>query len=192
MLREFLDKCNKQIEDMQTLELKHKSEHDMMSEALVRAEHEITDLRQEMQSVRDDAAASAARAAAMLAASADRPAPKLEAGVKERPQPNSPMQHQMPPGNSRAMRAMVHTQPQPRRSPQEPPRVVMTRNMPLHEQQPAAVAQSGRTGMPLQTGNVEPVPFGVVARAWEMGPDTFGQEAAYAGDSSSHVIGEAM
>jgi hypothetical protein len=180
MLRELLEKCNKQIEDMQTLELQQKSDSEMTSGALVRAEREIMDLKQEMLCVRDEAAASTARAAAILAASADRPAPKVEAGVKERPQPSFPMTHQVPPGTNQARRTMVHTLP----------RFVLA--MPLHERQSLAVSQSGPTRMPLPIEHVDPVAYGIVARGLDMGLDTPGQEEAYASDSSSHVIGEAM
>jgi len=221
MLRELLEKCNTQLEDMQTHEGMQKSDREMMSQALVRAEQEILDLKRELQAVRADAAASTARAAAMLANSSESHTRKADIGLKVSLPRSSPVQPQMLP-NSMPMTSGVDSQPifvvqaqhspSPRTSQHQSPRVVpaVTRNVPPRMPHSSAMPHPGalpRTTLPSVprgaahtngkrsqgvTVEWEPQRFGVTARTGEREAGRFGLESHASDVLSPHVIGEAM
>ena len=221
MLRELLEKCNTQLEDMQTHEGMQKSDREMMSQALVRAEQEILDLKKELQAVRADAAASTARAVAMLANSVESHTRKADIGLKISPPRSSPAQPQMlqnsmpltSGGDSQPM-FVVQAQhsPSPRTLQHQSPRVVpaVTRNMPPsmpHSptmSHPGTLPRTTLPSVPLGAAHTngrrsqgvkvewEPQRFGVMARTGEEEAGRSGLGSNASDVLSPHVIGEAM
>ena len=216
MLRELLEKCNTQLEDMQAHDSKQNSDRKMMSQALIQAEQEILALKKELETLRADSATFNAESAALLANSAESQVRRTEVGVQANMPPSSPVSFHRPrnvPMSSQAdsqtkfMVVQAHPSPSPRSSQHQSPRVVpaVTKNMSQHMPHPSSIAHTGAPpGLTLPIKSLgaahldrtrmerDPQRNGSVARAGEQGANIFGRETPASDALSPHIIGEAM